>query len=217
MNEINEKKITAEDFFMCLINTAENKDILDVCPHRDMYDMSIVYRLVLEKNDILRATVLVTNDMAHSLGLTEAQLYAYGIAHTANALQLQIVSLTDAVDDLMKQSEDEELKKAREEESKYSEEHPMWVSSTPYNHFGASILMCDSKLSSLADCIGTNLYIIPSSIDECIMIPAINDLSAAELAEMLHMVNDTLDDGMILSDNIYYYDNQKHELSIVED
>ena len=216
MNEINGKKITAEDFFMCLINTAENKDILDVCPHRDMYDMSIVYRLVLEKNDILRATVLVTNDMAHSLGLTEAQLYAYGIAHTANALQLQIVSLTYAVDDLMKQSEDEELKKAWEEDSKYSEEHPMWVSSTPY-HFGASILMCDSKLSSLADCIGTNLYIIPSSIDECIMLPAINDLSAAELAEMLHMINDTLDDGMILSDNIYYYDNQKHELSIVED
>lgn len=59
-----------EKLVMEVVSTESNKDMLENVPHKDMEDMSVVYRFVLDSNDEGRATVLVTNQILDSMGVT---------------------------------------------------------------------------------------------------------------------------------------------------
>lgn len=63
------------DIMPCAVNTAANKALLDRCLHREVLDMSIIYRLVLkEDNEGLQSTV-ITTDFAERVGITEEELF----------------------------------------------------------------------------------------------------------------------------------------------
>ena len=87
--------------------------------------------------------------------------------------------------------------------------------------YGASVLAYDcglegSILSLVADTIGENYYIIPSSIHELILLPESLDYNAADLQKMIREANKTLvrpDD--ILTNYLYHYDIDEKDFGIV--
>lgn len=193
-----------DNVVICYINTANNKELLENCPHRDMYDMSIIYRIVLTSGED-RSSVMVTNYMAQQLGVTEDELYSYGLSNTENVLQVRTMPLVNMIDAMMKG----EATRARQDMP--SDIGMVWVSYTPYGHFGSSVMACQRILTGLADRFGTDLYILPASVHECLILPAVDAIMAADtLAAMLHTVNSYMDENLLLSNYIYRYGNHTH-------
>ena len=58
-----------------LVNTMQNKDMLENLPHRDFQDLSIIYRWVVEVGDKGIASTVITRNMAEALGMEEEQLF----------------------------------------------------------------------------------------------------------------------------------------------
>lgn len=193
-----------DNVVICYINTANNKELLENCPHRDMYDMSIIYRIIFTSGED-RSSVMVTNYMAQQLGVTEDELYSYGLSNTENVLQVRTMPLVNMIDAMTKG----EATRARHDMP--SDIETVWVSYTPYGHFGSSVMTCHGILTGLADRLGTDLYILPASVHECLILPAVDAIMAADtLAAMLHTVNSYMDENLLLSNYIYRYDNHTH-------
>ena len=63
--------------------------------------------------------------------------------------------------------------------------------------------------------IGTNYYILPSSLHEILLVPEDDDANAAVLTAMVQDVNITsLSPDEILSNHVYYYDQSRKKLIV---
>lgn len=82
---------------------------------------------------------------------------------------------------------------------------------------GAFCLLYDDVIKNFAKEQNWNVYILPSSVHELMLVPEQEDTALEFLAELVVEANQTAV-GLIdlLSDNIYYYDRDRDEISIYE-
>lgn len=57
-----------EKLAMEVVSAETNKDMLENVPHKNLEDMAVVYRFVLESSDEGRASIMVTNQMLETMG-----------------------------------------------------------------------------------------------------------------------------------------------------
>ena len=64
-----------EKLIVQLVSTERNQDMLADIPHIEMEDMSLIYRLQLDRNEGSVSSVLVTNEIMEGYGVTKEQLH----------------------------------------------------------------------------------------------------------------------------------------------
>lgn len=62
-----------------LINTERNKSLLEDMPHRELEDLSIIYRAFVGNKDDVIGSITITDSIAESLKLTEEEALCTGI------------------------------------------------------------------------------------------------------------------------------------------
>lgn len=78
-------------------------------------------------------------------------------------------------------------------------------------------MLYENELHKLSVQLGTDLFILPSSIHEVIAIPA-DDLKPEELAQTVSEINmGQVALGERLSNQVYYYDKELRKLSLATD
>lgn len=86
---------------------------------------------------------------------------------------------------------------------------PLYIVTNEFAMNGASAILYDGLLEDLRGTLGCNLLILPSSIHECLILPAIHKFSpdnATEVQEMVQKINDTLvASDSVLTDSVYLY------------
>lgn len=83
---------------------------------------------------------------------------------------------------------------------------PMYVLTTEGKTWGAISMLNNKALSELANLLESDLFILPSSVHEVIIVPADNEESAETLQAMVADINRThVDPEEVLSDHIYRY------------
>ena len=86
----------------------------------------------------------------------------------------------------------------------------MYVLSNEKKQFGASAILYDNVIKDFSESLNSDLYILPSSVHEVIMIPSILVDSVDKLNDMICEVNATQVPLMdILSNHSYYYSRDK--------
>ena len=89
---------------------------------------------------------------------------------------------------------------------------PMYVLTNESKTHGASVMCFEKKLKIVADKLNDDLYILPSSIHEIIVVPAKGN-EEERLTEMVKKVNATqVDEEEQLSNHIYYYDRAANKV-----
>lgn len=194
-----------------LINTEQNKEMLESVPHRGFLDLSIIYRLVTKLDNKGIQSAIITNDLAERLGFTEEQLFKLAIENTRRIFPLTVKTMNDVLREMM----------PPEMEDLMIEEIPadkmMWVISNNRLFNGASSMLYEDKLHELALELDDDLYILPSSTYEVMAVSASN-WNPYELAEMVSEVNMgqvELEDR--LSNQVYHYDKDLRKLSLATD
>lgn len=189
-----------------VINTEWNKKLLAGLPHRDMLDISIVYRWVVDVVDDGLGSALITNAMFERLGISEEELFDLALENTLRIFPPKVMNLDDLFEHLTSDIEPDEVCESCT---------GMLVLTNEENYYGANALLDDSLLQEVATAADCDLYILPASIHELMVLPAVTD-DTAELVRMVRNINkDVVDVADRLSDNLYLYKKEDRTINLI--
>lgn len=199
-----------------LINTDQNKELLANSPHRDINDLSVIYRVFVDEKDGIVASSIVTNKAADIMGVSEQELFELAAENTQRLYPVEICSLNDMMKEMIVT---EGVPEEAVDEMLYDmpDNAGMYVISNSRHVNGAVSMLYIDKLDELAEKVGDDLYILPSSIHEVLAVST-NMGDPEMLAEMVYEVNSNcvaLEDR--LSNQVYHYDRAAKTLTPATD
>ncbi|MBQ3665029.1 MAG: hypothetical protein II919_02850 [Lachnospiraceae bacterium] len=218
-----------------LINTKANKKLLRDIPHIDFLDLSIVFYCMFDNEYLGSATALIHNIHVNMWEITVEELYEIAKENTPKLLKYEIKEMNELIRDILvgdikkvicenDDRYDKNCETANPEVvadelmkdlMKAKEQISMYVLTNRQRMNGAACLLYDHIIEDFAKEMQKDLYILPSSIHEVILIPAINGMSREELTEMVKEVNkDEVDDIDVLSDHTYYFSREEGKIII---
>ena len=89
----------------------------------------------------------------------------------------------------------------------------MYVLTNTSGSLGAAALFYPDVKEKAAELLGSDYYILPSSVHEVILVPDSAGINAKELCDMVKQANRTVvEEQDILSDNVYHYSKDERRL-----
>lgn len=220
-----ELRSVAEDFkdfdyvkdrvVMAVVNTEKNGELLSDAPHRQREDLSIIYKVMTGGNREGIATITIHNDHMKYWNTTEGELHELAVNNTKELLPITTQSMTEVMREMF--ADDgmpDEMIESMFEEGPVNER--MYVISNSQKVNGAVGMFDDTALSNLANKLGTDLFILPSSVHECIAVST--DMGTPKtLAEMVQEINGSqVATEEQLSDHVYRFDAKSKTLSLAD-
>lgn len=208
------EQMDKDKIYMQLINRKSNEDLLNTVPHRDFHDMSIIYRVLMDKSEEGIQSVVITDDLAEMMDLTEDELFERASEQTKELFPVKIDTMGnvmrgflgdfDVTDELM-------------DDMGFDDSLGMYIVSNDMSVSGATYMVYDDVLYDVASRLNENLYILPSSIHEFLAVPeSIGDPET--LSEMVRDINaSTVKEVDRLSNQVFMYDKDLRELTQVSD
>ena len=208
---------TAKDnIIFQLVNTMQNEDMLKNLPHRDFQDLSVIYRWVVSVEQQGLSSVVINNHVAESLGMGEEQLFRAAAENTRRILPPVVQSMNEVMRDMFV-ADGMPMELADLMVGEQEPETTLWVISNERKIDGAASMLYEDKLHSLAERVGTDLYILPSSVHEVIAV-SVEMGEPEELARMVAEVNmDQVDLSERLSNQVYHYDKDLRKITLATD
>lgn len=197
-----------ENVLMKLINTGMNQELLAHCPHREIMDLSVVYYWAVAMDEEGMATSLITDENVGRIHATEEELFELATKNAKRLLPTMVKELGTflgfSMNDLPLGEDFASAKLG----------HEIFLVTNEKVLNGAVAMLDDEVLHTLAEHVGGNLHILPSSIHEVLAVKA-QEGQEKELAQMVRNINEAEVplEGR-LSDNVYFYDRLKRELSM---
>lgn len=187
-----------------LIHYERNRHLLADLPHFRYLDLAIVFYCLVSSSPSGNATILIRKDHLRFWNISPTQLFDAAKENTPRLLSYDLRNMNDLMEELLAPAHstlsDPDIKK---EDAAIC---PMYVLTNQNKLNGASCILYEHLLEHFADRLCCDLYILPSSIHEVILIPATSDTSYQELSQMVQEVNDTqVSPEEILSDHVYYF------------
>lgn len=199
-----------------LINTEQNKTFLEHVPHREFLDLSIVYKVIISTDKDAVQSSTVTSDFAKRLGMSEEQLFKCAVENTRRIFPPVVRNMNDIMREMLtRDGIPQDI--AEMMISEIPPEQTMWVISNEKGINGAASMLYENELHDLAENLGSDLYILPSSVHEVIAVSS--DMGSPEmLAQMVAEVNmQEVSLAERLSNQVYHYDKDLRKLTLATD
>lgn len=186
-----------------VINANANAELLKHVPHQKIHDLAKVYYIELaSRGEGVRASVLIKNPLLKEWGVDEAEVSALAEKNTEVLCPAKIVFMPDILGELGAGLENDDSVR-------------MYVVTNEKNYNGAAAIFYENTLKEFADFLKSDLYILPSSLHECILLPAKKGMDVKGLKEMVHEVNRTqVEKEEVLSDSVYTYNRETNTIEI---
>ena len=216
VNELTNAECAKDKIVFQLINTEQNKEMLANMPHREFKDLSVIYRMVVKIDGEGIASTPIHHGLAEKLGFTEEQLFKLAAENTKRLLPPVVKSMNDVMREIfMKDGMPPEIADMMLGEMPPKQQ--MYVISNNKGINGAVSMLYEDGLHDLAEKLGSDLYIMPSSIHEVIAVST--DLgNPNELAAMVAEINmDQVALDERLSNQVYHYDKDLRKVTLATD
>ena len=192
-----------------LVGKAWNKDLLEERPHKDIADLSVTYCIMLGECQDGSMSVPITNALLASWDISVNELHDIAIANMDKVTPPVFSSLSSIIGSLMMDSMPGDMT-AEEKDAALSgftsADDAMYVLTNKQKLNGAAEVLNRSVMERIIGQIGKDFYILPSSIHEVLIVPAMPDMEASMLEDMVREVNQTqVNPEDRLSDNVYVY------------
>lgn len=203
------------------INAEENQELLMDMPHREYLDLAIVYRFIVDIGENGITSVMIRNTVATMFGLTETQLFQFAAENTRRMFPPVVKSMQTVIKDLLYNSgldlDSEDVEILEDFLESIPQEEQLYVIGNPRNTNGAISILYEDVLYHLAQKVDSDLYIMPSSVHECIATSSKNGTveTFASMVESVNMSDVPLTDR--LSNQVYYYDRNLRKTSLATD
>ncbi len=195
-----------------VINYEKNEKRLHDLPHIRYLDLAIIFCCILRMENGESATITVKNEHLHLWNTDLEAIKKQAFTNTPRLLPAYIQPITDVIYDLAKDNPPLERLLTLPEECP---DVPMlYVLTNEAQIGGAACMFYPSMLSDFAESIGKDLYLLPSSIHEILLLPTETREDDASLNELIQQVNaDQLPLTQQLSDHVYFYSRSSAAVS----
>jgi len=203
-----------------VVNTKENQEMINLCPHRDFMDLSIVYRVIVNVDEHGVSGFLITHDIANVEDLTEALLYRLAKKNTKKIFPFKSERIEETMSRMMKRwgATDKDVENSFAGMDNVPAKERVYVISNEYEFFGANALLYTDVLKKVVNNIGTDCYILPSSVHDLVIL---STETFSESAKLISLVRETNSEHVRttdrLSDSIYKYSIEDGSIERVED
>lgn len=183
-----------------LINYEKNRELLPDIPHFRFLDLAVVFSCLILNTSNGNATILIHNHHLELWNITADQLYDTAKKNTPLLLPWEINNMKDVLKDFYSDADTGIYNDADDFNL------PMYVLTNTSRLYGASCILYPGVLKAFADALDSDLYILPSSIHEVLLLPKTSPANILELNSMIEEVNASqLQGDELLSDHVYYY------------
>lgn len=193
--------------FPRLINTAANKEYLLDKPHHEVEDLSVVYAVRVSEDSQGFAEAVITNDLANMWGVSCDELHEKAMDNIAER-----PPLFKNIEDIVFGNSFDQVDIEDIEPQDYN--IPFFVLTNEQKTKGAVMAVNPKTMDRITAKLG-DVYVIPSSVDETLIVPKSAVGNVQELVEMVGAVNaQEVRPEDQLSNNVYEYDSETHTLKI---
>ena len=189
-----------------VVNWEWNRDELRDIPHKKYMDLAVYCRVILAQNEDGIISTVVKNSMLRYLEVEEKELWetARHNFQKENYLIRHIDEETGLTGSY--------LNKLFNLSDQEDETH---ILTNEYHNNGAVGMMRFDLLDRFAEQKKCNLYILPSSLNEVILIPDRGDRTPDFLRSLVKKNNKDYPEEGNLSENIYYYRRGEKQLEVI--
>ncbi len=189
---------------MEVVSTEANKEMLATVPHKEMEDMSVVYRFVIDSTGDSNATILATNNMIEVMGVTPEQLHADAVENAPKIRPAEITGMSEMMVQMVGREQAEMMGIIPVDPA----DEQMYVATVSDKIHGAGILAYQDFMDQAAERLGgQSFFVLPSSVHEILLVPDNGMINLQELEAMVKEVNATqVEPQDKLTDSVYHYD-----------
>lgn len=196
-----------DKLIMEVVSADANADMLAKVPHQNIEDMAVVYRFVIDSNDDGRATILVTNQLLETMGVTPEQLHADALENAPELKPAVIKGMSEVMAEMMGMSPEDLAMMGMPTDPA---DEQMYVATVPDKIHGAGVIAYQDFMDQASERIGGgDFFVLPSSLHEILIVPDNGNMTLADLEAMVKEVNATqVAPEDKLTDSVYHYDSQ---------
>ena len=200
-----------DSLFIRVCNSKENKGFLKNAPHVEIEDMAVTCHILVAKDFRGISSTPVTNDMLKMYGIREEQLFDDAMVSSPKVNTPEIVNMDELMAGMYREQyemmgyNDEEI--ARMLEDMPHAEIPMIVVTNEDRVNGAATIFYPGVMDEIGENLGSNFFVLPSSLHETIVVPDNGNMDFKALLAMVTEINATeVDTRDKLTDQVYHYD-----------
>lgn len=208
---------------MRIINTEKNRELLQTIPHIPFLDLSIVFYIDIDSDEMKQSSITVTNNLLEIWEENSENIKNIAFNNIKNCDYYSFDDITGVIRGLIEKTSDKNdwMDDISELESLLEHENvnfqPMYVITNQSKLFGAVAIYDLELLSKIGHTFKKDYYILPSSTHEILLLPKSTNTDPGELRKTVQDINrDVVDPQEFLSDNIYFYQWETNSLSVVE-
>jgi hypothetical protein len=199
---------------MEVVSAEANAEFLQTVPHHTIEDMAVVYRFLVDEVSDGRASVVVSNNMLATYGVSEEQLRADALANAPEIRPAVIKGMGEVLSDMMGVEMDELVMMGMVTPEMNEN---MLVATVQDNIHGASVIAYQDFMDQAAERAGGDFFILPSSIHEVLIIPDRGEMDSKQLENIVRQVNnDEVRPEDKLSDHVYHYDSKEKVFELAD-
>lgn len=181
-----------------LISRKRNKEMLENLPYIPFLDMAITFHIVVSINKTYVQTIKIDKNIQERWGVSVEQLFKMANDNTEKIFPLEITDLNEIVKKHLQIAEEDEV---------INENGPnMIVITNELGLFGASVILYEEVMQNIAEELDCDLFVIPSSVHEMILVPYEDDELYVMLSDLIKKINENfVSPDEVLSDLVYIY------------
>lgn len=225
-----------DNIYYRLVSNSKNKKLLKETPNIRFLDLAITFHCLVNNDDSGIGSIRITREHMDKWEKNIKEIHKIARKNTPKLFPVRLCSMNDVIAEIYKEesynwpllnieptevnnpirTQDEENKEFSNqfiEELDQSSNTPMFILSNTRGINGASTMLYKDVIKDFANKLNLDLYILPSSIHEIILVPFQRSLSINSLSEMVVEVNRTqLSPDEILSDKVYFYNRSTNQI-----
>lgn len=190
-----------------LVGVADNRELLSDIPHVVFLDMAVCFYYAYRGELLGEGSILIHNSHMKMWNTCTEELMRLAGENTPRLYPWQCSSMAEVLREVLGEEQVKEL---------LTGDVPMKILSNRQRVQGAVCLIYNGVLEKLAEEYKSDLYILPSSVHEVILLTDSGRESAAELKSMIVQVNHTqLVPEEVLSNSLYHYNRLKKRIEVI--
>ena len=192
-----------------LVNREKNREQLEKVPYIPILDLAICFYYAFDEAGVDNGMIPIYRSHLDNWKVTDRDLLEIAVKNTPRLFPGETIPMEDVLGDALQELPEEVRREFLRKVS-------MMILTNSRKTYGACSILYPGMLEQLAERIGGDYYMIPSSVHEFLLVPREREQDREELKKMIAEVNRTeLPPEEVLSDHLYLYCSREREVRIV--
>lgn len=206
-----------------LINYEKNEELFEDVPYVPFLDLAICFYYLVETMMFGSGAIQVTNSHLEMWGITKEELYQLAMENTPKLLPAENIPMVQMLRQILTErrscstvDEEDELWENLHLLCDYEQKTGLHILTNQWKCNGSAVILYPGFLKGIAEQMEDDLYILPSSVHEVIIIKKNDNEDPEYLMQMIYSVNTTaVTETEVLSNSLYLYSRDKEEVEFV--